>query len=183
MRTGGFSYDVENRRRGAELLKILVPLLAIAVVALPRAVRAAPQVAVVVADFDYSDTSGEVLDQTAVHRARVAAFGDFLRGGLGAHDGYRVVRLECPQPPCTAGVMPAEDFVAAARRDGAHYLVYGGIRKMSTLVQWGEVQLLDLDSNALLLRRTVTFRGDTDTAFRRAAEFVGETVKDALPRP
>ena len=41
----------------------------------------------------------------------------------------------------------------------------------------GEVQLVDLDSNALLLRRTVTFRGDTDTAFQRAAEFVGETLK------
>jgi hypothetical protein len=43
--------------------------------------------------------------------------------------------------------------------------------------------VLDLDSNQLLLRRIVTFRGDTDTAFRRAAEFVGETLKDAMPKP
>jgi hypothetical protein len=42
--------------------------------------------------------------------------------------------------------------------------VCGGIRKMSPLVQWGEVQVLDLQRNELLLRRTVTFRGDTDTA-------------------
>jgi hypothetical protein len=62
-------------------------------------------------------------------------------------------------------------------------VVYGGIHKMSTLVQWGEVQLLDLESNRLLLRRFVTFRGDTNTAFRRAAEFVGETLKDAMPKP
>jgi hypothetical protein len=33
------------------------------------------------------------------------------------------------------------------------------------------------------MRRTVRFRGDTDTAFRRAAEFVGETLKDAMPKP
>lgn len=145
--------------------------------------RATAPVAVVVADFDYRDTSGEELDQTAAHRARVAAFGDVLREGLGAQEGYRVVRLQCAQPLCTAGAMGPGDFVAAARRAGARYVVYGGIRKMSTLVQWGEVQLLDLDSNALVLRRTVTFRGDTDTAFRRAAEFVGGTVKDALRPP
>jgi hypothetical protein len=30
------------------------------------------------------------------------------------------------------------------------------------------------------MRRAVTFRGDTDTAFRRAADFVSETVKDAM---
>jgi hypothetical protein len=50
-------------------------------------------------------------------------------------------------------------------------------------VQWGEVQLLDLDRNELLLRRTVTFRGDTDEAFRHAAGFVGETLKDVMPKP
>jgi microcompartment protein CcmK/EutM len=53
---------------------------------------------------------------------------------------------------------------------------------MSTLVQWGEVQLLDLASDKLLLRRTVTFRGDNDTAYRRAADFVGDTLKDAMPK-
>jgi hypothetical protein len=29
----------------------------------------------------------------------------------------------------------------------------------------------------------VTFRGDTDTAFRRAALFVGDTLRDAMPKP
>jgi hypothetical protein len=181
MRTGnGCPNRVANRPRGTDLLPWL-SLVVVLIVAAP--VGAAAPGAVVVADFDYSDTSGEALDQTAAHRARIAAFGDVLREGLGAQGGYRVVRLQCAQPLCTAGAMRSEEFVAAAHRAGARYAVYGGIRKMSTLVQWGEVQLLDLDSNALLLRRTVTFRGDTDTAFRRAAEFVGETVRDALPRP
>jgi opacity protein-like surface antigen len=134
--------------------------------------------AVAVADFDYSDTSGEAVDQTAQHRDRMAIFASLLRDSL--QRDHRVVRPDCPQPPCTAGAMAAGDLVAAARRDGARYLVYGGIRKMSTLVQWGEVQLLDVDRDQLVLRRTVTFRGDTDMAFRRAAEFVGETVRDAM---
>ena len=144
----------------------------------PPSISAEAQVAVAVADFDYSDTSGEAIDQTAVHRDRMAIFAALLRDALAQRD-YRVMRPDCPQSVCTAAGM-ADDIVAAARRDGARYLVYGGIHKMSTLVQWGEVQLLDVEREQLLLRRTVSFRGDTDMAFRRAADFVGETVKDAL---
>jgi hypothetical protein len=152
--------------------------------ALPAgASMAAEQVAVAVADFDYTDTSGEIADQAEAHRARVATFGQLLRDSLVAGGRYRVVRLDCPVHPCTAASMPADDFIAEVRRAGARLVVYGGIRKMSTLVQWGEVQLVDLDRNELLLRRTVTFRGDSDEAYRRAAGFVGETLKDVLPKP
>jgi hypothetical protein len=147
------------------------------------AAMAAEAVAVAVADFDYSDTSGEVADQAEAHRARVAAFGQMLRDSLVADGMVRVVRLDCPVHACTAASMPPDDFAAEARRAGARLVVYGGIRKMSTLVQWGEVQLVDLDRNELLLRRTVTFRGDTDEAFRRAAVFVGETLRDVMPKP
>ena len=79
--------------------------------------------------------------------------------------------------------MRPDDFLAHARRSGARLVVYGGIRKISisTLVQWGRVQVLDLQRNELLLRRTVTFRGDTDMSFRRAAAFVSEMLKDAMP--
>ena len=79
--------------------------------------------------------------------------------------------------------MPLDDFVAAARRSGARLLVYGGIRKMSTLVQWGEIQLLDLEAEKLLMRRTVTFRGDNDAAYRHAANFVGDQLKETMPKP
>jgi hypothetical protein len=147
-----------------------------------RGHSAAP-LTVAVADFDYVDTSGEVRDQSAEHRARVAAFADLLRENLGAGGDYRVKALECPDHPCTAGRMAVDDFAAAARRSGARLVVYGGIRKMSTLVQWGEIQLLDLDSNRVLLQRMVTFRGDTDTAYSRAAAFVSDTLRDVMPKP
>jgi hypothetical protein len=145
--------------------------------------RAATEIPVAVADFDYSDTSGEVTDQTQEHRARVASFAELLREDIAVGGTYRVVQLDCPEHPCTAGTMPPDDFVAAARRAGARLVVYGGIHKMSTLVQWGKVQLLDLQRNEVVLQRTVTFRGDNDTAFRRAAAFVGETLKDVMPKP
>jgi uncharacterized protein DUF2380 len=145
--------------------------------------QSATQLAIAVADFDYTDTSGEVNDQGAAHRARVAQFADLVRQNLGAQGDYRVLPLDCPEHPCTPINMRPEAFIAAARRSGARFVVYGGIRKMSTLVQWGDFELLDLESEKLLLQRTVSFRGDNDEAFRRAAAFVGDTLREAMPKP
>ena len=166
-------------RRG-QVLRLLCG--AVALLGAPSPAAAAGQLAVAVADFDYSDTSGEEADQSAQHRDRMTIFAALLRDGLAQRD-YRVVRPACPQPACTAVSMAPDDLVAAARRDGARYLVYGGIRKMSTLVQWGEIQLLDLEAEKLLMRRTVTFRGDNDAAYRHAADFVGTTLKETMPKP
>jgi hypothetical protein len=137
---------------------------------------------VAVADFDYVDTSGEVKDQSAEHRARVAKFAELVRTSLGAQSGYRVLPFECSEPPCTPVNMRPDNFIAAGRSSGARFVVYGGIHKVSTLVQWGDVQLLDLEAGKVLFRQNVTFRGDTDEAFSRAAAFVGESVRDAMEK-
>jgi hypothetical protein len=163
---------------------VLTMLCALAALSLPSGGSpAAAPIAVAVADFDYFDTSGEVTNQSAEHRARVASFAKLLRDHLAAHGDYRVVPIECPDPPCTATSMSQDVFIAAARKAGARLVVYGGIRKMSTLVQWGEVQLLDLEAEKLLMRRTVTFRGDNDAAYRHAANFVGDQLKETMPKP
>jgi Protein of unknown function (DUF2380) len=139
--------------------------------------------AVAVADFDYQDTSGEVADQAAAHATRVRAFGQLVRDELAAKPAYRIVRLNCDKPPCSATSLGADDLIAAARQAGARLLVYGGIHKMSTLVQWGDVQVVDLEQKKLLLNRMFTFRGDTDEAFRRAADFIGKDLAGVAPKP
>ncbi|MDE5455471.1 DUF2380 domain-containing protein [Bradyrhizobium sp. CSA112] len=169
------------RRRASAVLTMLCTLAA---VSFPSGGSpAAAPLAVAVADFDYFDASGEVADQSAEHRARVASFAALLRDNLAAQGDYRVVSIECPDRPCTATSMSQDIFIAAARKAGARLVVYGGIRKMSTLVQWGEVQLLDLEAEKLLMRRTVTFRGDNDAAYRHAANFVSDTLKETMPKP
>ena len=163
---------------------IALTLCAIAAMSFsPAKSPAAAPIAVAVADFDYFDTSGEVADQSAEHQARVASFANLLRENLAALGDYRVVPIECQNRPCTATSLSQELFIAAARKAGARLVVYGGIRKMSTLVQWGEIQLLDLEAEKLLMRRTVTFRGDNDAAYRHAANFVGEQLKETMPKP
>ena len=169
------------RDRASAMLTIMCMVAALLLGS--RAVPAAAPIAVAVADFDYFDTSGEVVDQSAEHRARVASFAALLRDNLSAQGDYRVVRLECADPPCTANSLSQDLFIAAARKAGARLVIYGGIRKMSTLVQWGEVQLLDLEAEKLLMRRTVTFRGDNDAAYRHAANFVSDTLKETMPKP
>ena len=135
---------------------------------------------IAVADFDYKDTSGEARDQSAEHKARVAHFAELVRENLSAQDDTSVLPFECPQHPCTPIRMGSDDFIAAARRSGARFIVYGGIHKMSTLVQNGLVEVLDLRNEKLILKRAVSFRGDNDEAYRRAAMFVADTVREAM---
>ncbi len=141
---------------------------------------AAAPLIIVVADFDYVDTSGEARDQSAEHKARVAHFAELVRENLSAKGDYRALPFDCPQHPCTPISMGSDDFIAGARRTGARFVVYGGIHKMSTLVQNGLVEVLDLQNEKLLLKRSVSFRGDNDEAFSRAAAFVGDMVREAM---
>lgn len=141
-----------------------------------------PITPVVVADFDYSDTSGEVTDQRAEHAARVKAFAGLLRDRLAGQGKYKVLHLDCAKVPCSLGSLGADDLVAAARNADAQLLIYGGIHKMSTLITWGSVQVVDVRQKQLLLNRLFSFRGDTDEAFHRAAKFISETLQDMAPK-
>jgi len=161
----------------------IAALAAAAALLLPvRPGLSAAPLTVVVADFDYVDSSGEVRDQSLEHKARVAQFSESIRTNIATQGDYRVLALECAEPPCTPITMRPDNFIAAGRRSGARFVVYGGIHKMSTLIQWGDVELLDLEADKVLLKRTVTFRGDTDEAYRRAAAFVGETIREAMEK-
>jgi len=136
---------------------------------------------VAVADFDYDDTSGEVADRRAEHIKRVTAFAGLLRQRLAAEGKYKVLQLDCAKPTCSVGSVGADDLVAAALKADARLLVYGRVHKMSTLIQWGSVQVIDVQQGQLLLNRFFSFRGDNDEAFRRAAEFIGEILNGVSP--
>ena len=134
--------------------------------------RAFDPVTVAVADFDYIDTSGEVLDQERVHAERLRALAENVRAGLDHSGRFRVVALVCDPEPCSAGRTDPIVLLAKAHKAGARLLIYGGIQKMSTLIQYGNAQVLDLEADRLVFNRNISFRGDNDEAWRRAAQFL-----------
>ena len=145
--------------------------------------RADEPVAVAVADFDYIDTSGEVLDQERVHAQRLRALAQQVREGLDHSGRYRVVTLACDPAPCSVGRTDPAELLAKARAVGARLLLYGGIQKMSTLIQYGNAQVVDLDADRLVFNRNISFRGDNDEAWQRAAQFlVSDLVNENLAK-
>src|SRR5260370_20472255 len=78
---------------------------------------------IAVIDFDYLDSSGEPRDQTAEHRARMAAFMSKLRADLAAGGIFAPVTIACADPPCTAVNTPPAPRVQPAKPRGARLLV------------------------------------------------------------
>ncbi len=134
--------------------------------------------AVVIADFDNFDTAGEDATRTAEHAGRVNAFAVLLRNDLAAGNKFKIVQLTCSNPPCSAAHMAADELMRSAREAGAKFLVYGGIHKESTLIQWGKIGVIDLEKDKLVLNRNFSFRGDTNEAFQRAAAFIVRYLSD-----
>lgn len=155
----------------------LMWLVAIAITCtLASSVEGADPIKLAIADFDYKDTSGETQDQAAAHAERLRNFTQLIDDELSTSGKYQVVALACPKRPCSAGAMDAQSLTDAARQSGARLLLYGGIHKMSTLVQFGKAQIADLETDQLVYDRTITFRGDDDTAWKRAGEFLAEDL-------
>lgn len=139
-------------------------------------------VATVIAAFDNHDSSGEAAARTAEHAAHVEGFAGLIGARLAERGSYRVLSVDCPEPPCSVENMTPDSLIRAAREAGGRLLIYGGIHKMSTLVQHGVIHVVDLKEERLLLERSFSFRGDNDAAFRHAAGFVARYVDDVAPK-
>jgi hypothetical protein len=142
--------------------------------------QAAEPVTIGVAEIDYQDSSGEVTDQKAAHAERAQRFAEALRKDLGASGKYKVVTLDCGKDPCSVENQIPEDLIGAAKKAGARLLVYGGVHKMSTLVQNMKAQAIDVEADRLVFERLITFRGDDDSSWERAERFL---AKELLEQP
>ena len=150
-------------------------------IAAEAAADAAP-VPIAVLDLSYLDTSGEPRDQTQEHAARIRRFSDALRSDLARGGKFRIVTPTCGAGPCTSSGEPSE-LVARAREAGAKLLLIGGAHKQSTLIQWAQVQAVDVDAGRPVLDKLYTFRGDTDEAWERAEAFVARELAALAPAP
>lgn len=139
---------------------------------------AGQETTIAVLDFDYSDTSGEPKNQKTEHERRLKDFNLSLRRDLEQSGVYKVVALDCGSEPCTVKGLTPEELFDAARKAGARLVLFGGIHKMSTLVQWARVQVIDIEKNVVLDDRHLSFRGDNDDAWKRAEAFIVKQMNE-----
>ena len=137
------------------------------------------QIGVAILDFTYSDTAGEAQDMTAEHHKWLEALAAGLRKGFERTGAYRVVTPVCRPEPCEVGRTPLDQLEGAAKEAGAQLLVMGGVHKESTLLQWAKVLAVNLVDNQVVTDKLVTFRGDNETAWERAEEFISRDLLEA----
>jgi hypothetical protein len=141
---------------------------------------AAEPIPIAVLNLDYDDRSGEVRDQRQEHEARLVHFAETLRRNLAASGQYRIVDPVCDPAPCTAAGADPAVLVADARKAGVRLMMFGGVHKMSTLVEWAKLLVIDVQTEQVVFDRLITFRGDDDEAWNRAAAF---SVREFLAPP
>jgi len=131
-----------------------------------------------VAGIQYVDTSGEVADQSADHFRRLREFEASLRTDLAASGKVRNVNLDCPPNACSVGDVDPDQLLGKAQAAGAGYLLISSFHKMSTLVQWAKIDLVEVKTRNVVFNRLVTFRGDNDKAWRHAESFIVRQILD-----
>jgi len=150
---------------------------------LPGSSRAVEPVAIAVADFDYFDPSGGVTDQGRAAAERLRVLVQQVRDSLDESARYRVVELKCEPSPCSAGRTDPAELLAKARAVGARLLVFGGIQKMSAVIQYGNAEVVDIEADRLVFDRNIAFRNDSEESWRYAAKsLVDELMKENLVR-
>ncbi len=151
--------------------------------ALAHAEPAAQGVGVAIMDFAYVDTSGEPTDQAAAHQRRLQALMAALRRDFTTDKRFHLVPVSCSPAPCAGDGPTPSDLLRDAKDAGARFLVIGGIHKQSTLIQWAQVQAIDIAADRVVLNRLFTFRGDSDEAWDRAETFMSRETRSALATP
>jgi hypothetical protein len=133
---------------------------------------------VAVAEIQYIDTSGEVIDQSADHFRRLREFEAALRRDLVASGKIRNATLDCPPSACSVGDIEVDGLLEKAQAAGAGYLLISSFHKVSTLVQWAKFDIIDVKTRNVAFNRLVTFRGDNDKAWSHAETFIVREILD-----
>jgi hypothetical protein len=168
------------KQRSAYLAVVVAAVFSTGVVGQSRAQGEAPVLAV--AEIQYIDTSGEVVDQSAEHFRRLREFEASLRTDLAASGKVRSVALDCPPNACSVGDIEVGQLLGIAQAAGAEYLLVSSFHKMSTLVQWAKIDLVEVKTRNVVFNRLVTFRGDNDKAWRHAESFIAREILDQEKR-
>lgn len=148
-------------------------------VAALAALAAAPAAAEVVAllPVKFLDTSGEAADQGAAHLARLEDFGATLAEEMAAGQGTSIARIDAATVAAACSPETPECLVALARDQGAERALFVVVLKTSTLIMQGFATLVDTKAETVTTQRDLSFRGDSDDSWTRAARFLARDLR------
>lgn len=133
--------------------------------------------ALVVLEFNYLDTSGEPRDQQSEHAARLRDMREALGSRLAEDDRFRI--LPVPAFPDDRCVERTDCLLGAVREAGGDLVLAGAIQKISTMASQMWVGVFDARTGERVFFRQMSFRGDTDEAWRRATRYLAREVAGA----
>ena len=126
----------------------------------------------------FLDTSGETADQDAAHQARLADFGTTLADELAAgQDGSTVARMDAAIVAAACTPETPECLVGLARDHGADRALFVVVLKTSTLIMQGFATVIDTTAETVTAQRDLSFRGDSDDSWTRAARFLARDLR------
>ena len=139
-----------------------------------------PTTSVIILPFSFFDTSGEPRDQRADHTARLSAMTGELGTGLESTGLYHLL-------PATGTVIACDrgDTACILKRSGeagAALIMTGAVQKVSTMASDLWVGAFDVASGRRVFYRQLTFRGDTDDAWRHATSFLVHQIEADPPK-
>ncbi|MEH2513176.1 hypothetical protein V1291_004530 [Nitrobacteraceae bacterium AZCC 1564] len=135
-----------------------------------------------VASFNFEDTSGEAKKDNVQHDAMLKDFQSVVSKTLSDKLKFDVTPLPCAPDKCSLADPGMEALADLAKKADARYLVAGGLHKVSTLVGWAKVVVVDLDPNGKVCDRLISYRGDNPEAWERAAKFAATDLIDHCMR-
>ena len=153
--------------------------LLLAVLLAPLVSAAAPK-SIALVELDYRDTSGEPQDQSEQHTAYLQLFMKTLAEDLEASGEFVVVPIECDPAPCSVDATDSQTLLSAAKRSGAKLMLYGGVHKVSTLIQFVKVQVIDVEQDKSLMSESMSFRGDDERAWLKLEKFLAKQVVEKV---
>ena len=132
---------------------------------------------VAVMPIKFLDTSHEPRDQRRQHEARLALMLSVLKDEMAVGE---VVEITPPQVSAACPDESPECLLQLVAAQGGDQAIFVTVLKTSTLIMQIYVQVMDVRESRLVLRRDLSFRGDNDESWRRAARFLADVLTNAL---
>ena len=161
----------------------IAAILILSVLPSPRAETRENRPSLALAGFFLVNSSGEQRDQKAEHAARLQRFDNILHEELSKSGQFTLADMKCPQARCTSETMTLDQLAGYARDAGARFVAVGAVEKMSTLVLWSRLEVYDVSTRKLVFNSLLTFRGDNDEAWRRAARYAARELIRSVSGP